>query len=245
METRLDRVAQGSEAWKQVCKDTWSSYKDKYEALKAVKGGGSGASSKSREFANGYKAIMSKKGPLLLKEDSNDSKKTVFYGWPEGVSFQDLTEEAALQFIQNGGASGVNWGSHDGKPLVEKKGPFGRYIQWGTVSVNLLDGDTPDSVKNKLSEKQNAALHTLGEFEFRKGQYGPFMFKKSSGGKKPVFVSLPQDLDPKTLTLEAAKRIYENGVTQKKQGGGGFRGGRGGSRGGSRGGRGGAAAAAK
>ena len=75
------------------------------------------------------------------------------------------------------------------------------------------------------------------------------MFKKTSGGKKPVFVSLPQDLDPKTLTLEAAKRIYENGVTQKKQGGGGFRGGgRGGSRGGrggSRGGRGGAAAAAK
>jgi hypothetical protein len=183
----------------------------------------------------------------LLKEDSNDPKKTVFYGWPEGVSFQDLTEEAALQFIQNGAASGVNWGSHDGKPLVEKKGPFGRYIQWGTVSVNLLDGDTPDIVKNKLSEKQNAALHTLGEFEFRKGQYGPFMFKKSSGGKKPVFVSLPQDLDPKTLTLEAAKRIYENGVTQKKQSGG-FRGGRGGSRGGrgGRGGsRGGAAAAAK
>ena len=249
METRLDRVAQGSEAWKQVCKDTWSSYKDKYEALKAVKGSGGGASSKSREFRDGYKAIMSKKGPLLLKEDTNDPKKTVFFGWPEGVSFQDLTEDAALQFIQNGSASGVNWGTHDGKPLVEKKGPFGRYIQCGTLSVNLLDGDTPDSVKAKLSEKQNAALHTLGEFEFRKGQYGPFMFKKTSGGKKPVFVSLPQDLDPKTLTLEAAKRIYENGVTQKKQGGGGFRGGgRGGSRGGrggSRGGRGGAAAAAK
>ena len=77
----------------------------------------------------------------------------------------------------------------------------------------------------------------MGEFEFRQGQYGPFMYKKPAKGKKPVFVSLPQDLDPKTLTVEAAERIYQNGMQQKSSGGGrgrgGFRGrGRGRGRGG-------------
>ena len=46
---------------------------------------------------------------------------------------------------------------------------------------------------------------------FRKGQYGPFMFKKGGTGR-PQFVSLPEGLDPKSLTLEAATRIYKNGI---------------------------------
>lgn len=244
METRLDRVANGLEPWKQVCKDTWLSYKDKYESLKAAKATVGGPSAKVREFADGYKAIISKKGPLLLRETDKEAKKADFFGWPEGVSFQDLTEEAAMEFIQKKTAAPVAgpWGTHDGKVLVEKNGPFGRYIECGTLRVNLVEGDTPASVQAKLSEKQNASLHTLGDFEFRKGQFGPFMFKKGGvNTKKPVFVSLPQDLDPKTLTLEAATRIYQNGVTQKQAAGAGG-GGRGGFRGGFRGGRGGAGA---
>lgn len=48
---------------------------------------------------------------------------------------------------------------------------------------------------------------------------------------------VPEGLDPKTLTLEAAERIYQTGILQKTSGGGrgGGRGGRGG-RGGGRGG---------
>jgi hypothetical protein len=58
------------------------------------------------------------------------------------------------------------------------------------------------------------------------------MYKKPAKGKKPVFVSLPEGLDPKTLTAEAAERIYQNGIQQKSAG---ARGGRGGFRGRGRG----------
>ena len=92
-------------------------------------------------------------------------------------------------------------------------GKFGPYIQWGSVNVPKTEGDTVFTLQEKLKAKEDASLHTLGDFVFRKGQYGPFMFKK--GGGKPQFVSLPEGLDPKLLTLEAATRIYQNGLTEK------------------------------
>jgi hypothetical protein len=99
-------------------------------------------------------------------------------------------------------------------------------------------GETPETLQVKFQQKRNANTYSLSSFEFRQGPYGMFMYKKAAGGKKPVFVGLPEGLDPKTLTLEAAERIYKNGLEQKKsappaRGRGGFRGrGRGRGRGG-------------
>lgn len=249
MESRLDSVAHGTEAWKQVCRDTWNSYKDTLETLRSKAGvakQSSGSNAKVREFSGGLKAVMAKKGPLLLQEDpSGDKDKTTFYGWPDGTSFQAITEEQARAFIQTKAAEKTNgaktWGTLEGIAIVQKKGPFGAYVEWNGVKAPLADNDTLETLQVKLQSKKESALHTLGEFEFRKGPYGVFMFKKAAGGKKPVFVGLPEGLDPKTLTLEAATRIYSNGVQEKKTAGGGrggFRGrGRGGFRGRGRGGR--------
>jgi reverse gyrase len=38
METKLDKIAEGSEPWKKVLEDTWKSYKDRYESLKKLSG---------------------------------------------------------------------------------------------------------------------------------------------------------------------------------------------------------------
>jgi DNA topoisomerase-1 len=242
METRLDRIAQGQEPWKQVCRDTWNSYKDHYAELKTTKKGSKGAelkaqrqaqtASKLKEFSNGLKAVFAKKGPVLLKEDEDGNKdKTKFYGWPEGIDFADMTEAKALEFLQSL-QNPTAWGTYNGVPIVVKKGPHGHYAQCGTLNVKVLDGETAESIQQKLEEKSKTTLHSLGEFEFRQGQYGPFMYKKPAKGKKPVFVSLPEGLDPKTLTAEAAERIYQNGIQQKSAG---ARGGRGGFRGRGRG----------
>ena len=177
--------------------------------------------------------MIGRKGPILLKEDPNgDKEKTKFYGWPEGVDFADMTEAKALEFLESL-SKPSQWGSFQGSPIVVKKGPHGYYAQAGTLNVKVVDGDTAETLQQKFEEKTKACLHSLGEFEFRQGQYGPFMYKKPAKGKKPVFVSLPQDLDPKSLSVEAAERIYTNGMQQKSSRGG--RGGRGGFRGRGRG----------
>jgi DNA topoisomerase-1 len=237
MESRLDKIAEGSELWKQVCRDTWNSYKDHYAELKTTKKGSKGAelkaerakqtASKVKEFSDGLKAVIGRKGPILLREDPSGAKeKTTFYGWPEGVDFADMTEDKANEFLEVL-KKPSSWGTFQGNPIVVKKGPHGYYAQAGSINVKVVDGDTAETLQEKFEEKTKASLHSLGEFEFRQGQYGPFMYKKATGGKKPAFVSLPEGLDPKTLTLEAAERIYTNGLQQKSSRGG-FRGGRGG-----------------
>lgn len=243
METRLDKIAQGEEAWKLVCRDTWNSYKDHYAELKTTKKGSKGAELKAervkqaaekvKEFGDGIKAVLGKKGPVVLKEDPDGNKdKTKFYGWPTGVDFADITEELAKQTIEAvEHPQPSQWGSFQGSPIVVKKGPHGYYAQAGSINVKVVDGDTADTLQQKFQEKVQTNLHSLGDYEFRQGQYGPFMFKKATGGKKPQFVSLPEGLDPKTLTLEAAERIYQNGLQQKTAGGRGGRGGRGRGRG--------------
>jgi DNA topoisomerase-1 len=212
MESRLDSVAEGKEPWKNVCRDTWNSYKDHYLELKGQKGSVLG---KVKEFTDGLKAVQGKKGPILLREDpSGDKEKTTFYGWPEGLSFSEITQEVAIAFCVKVKESteGKVIGLLNGQPMIEKSGKFGPYVQWGSVNVPKAEGDTVFTLQEKLKAKDESNLHTLGDFIFRKGQYGPFMFKKGGVGR-PQFVSLPEGLDPKLLTLEAATRIYQNGVT--------------------------------
>ena len=236
MEARLDKVAQGKEFWKDLCRDTWNSYKDHLQDLKRKKGTAAGntQNAKVREFGEGLKAVLGRKGPLLLREDASGTKeKTIFYGWPEGVGFYDLKEEDVKKFLasKQDVPATTAWGTFEGKPIVEKKGPFGTYFECGDLRVPMAPGETAETVQAKFDKKRNANTHSLGEFEFRQGPYGMFMYKKAPGGKKPTFVGLPEGLDPKTLTLEAADRIYKNGIEQKKANPstrGGARGGRGG-----------------
>ena len=245
MEGRLDSIAEGKEPWKQLCRDTWASYKEKYASLK--KSGSKAASSRQREFGNGLKAVLAKSGPLVLLEDeSGDKTKTRFLGWKEGVAFEAMTEEIAKQLLEQDNAKraaeSASLGTWNGNEIQLKNGPYGKYAQCGSTKVPYAEGDTVESLQAKLEAKESAVLHTLGEFEFRKGPYGVFMFKKATvKGKKPQFVGLPEGVDPKTLTEEAAIKIYQTGLQTKARarnfgtaagGRGGGRGGRGGFRGG-------------
>jgi DNA topoisomerase-1 len=230
METRLDKVAQGGEAWKQLCRDTWDSYKDHLQELKRKGGSNKNVNAKVREFGNGIKAVLGKRGPILLKEDpSGEKEKTRFFGWPEGVGFHDLKEEDALRLISNKEAPTALtpsiWGTFEAQPIVEKKGPFGIYFECGDLRVPCSPGETAETIQAKFQQKRGAVNHSIGSFEIRQGPYGLFMYKKAVGGKKPTFVGLPEGLDPKTLTVEAAERIYKNGIEQKKEGGFAARGG--------------------
>jgi DNA topoisomerase I len=214
MEDRLDKVAEGTEPWKQICRDTWATYKDRYGALKAAKGEAT-TSARQKVFAGGIKAVQSKKGPLLLVEGAT-KEDTEFYGWPTGTSFQDITEEKAVAHVaaERQKRAGESLGDYEGKPLRKCSGPFGAYVAWDSVKVPFAAGDTAETVIAKIRAKGEATLHTLGPFEFRKGPYGIYFFKKDIiKGRK--FASLPSGLDPKVLTLEAATKIYQTGIQQK------------------------------
>jgi DNA topoisomerase-1 len=225
METKLDKIAEGSEPWKKVLEDTWKSYKDRYETLKS-KSGGTQVNAKRKEFSDGLVAVMTGKGPLLLKEDTDGNKdKTIFYGWPPGKQLQTITEEEALAFIQEKSKqmAGDSMGEYNGNQILKKKGPYGLYAECNGVRVNCLPDTSLEDIIVKLQAKQESPARTLGPFQIRTGQYGPYLMKSSGGttssSKKPVCVSIPKGTDLDTLTAQQAGEIFEAGLKAKAAGG--------------------------
>lgn len=216
MEERLDRIADGKEVWKGICRDTWESFKEPYTALKAQKGT-QVQSAKQILFAEGVKAVQSKKGPILLIEGDSKDIPAVFYGWPEGVSFSEITEEVALAFVaQKKKEKEVQTlGLFEGEPMVCQSGPFGKYVVCGSVNIPWKENDTAETVRERILEKRASVLHEVGGFEFRRGPYGIYMFKKGTVGKARQFVSIPSGIDPKALTGEAAIKLYQTGLQLK------------------------------
>jgi hypothetical protein len=215
MEDRLDRVAQGEEAWKEICRDTWRSYEPAYTTLKTSTPA-TVSSTRQTLFSGGIKAVQSKKGPILLKEGATKDD-TVFYGWPEGLAFAAMTEEIAAQFVaaKQKEKAAETIGEYEGAPMIRQTGPFGHYVTCGGVNIPWAAGDTADTIREKLKAKGESVLHRIGPFEFRRGQYGVYMFKTDVTGKGRKFVGVPSGLDPKILTQEAATRIYQTGLQQK------------------------------
>ena len=225
MENRLDKVAEGQEPWKRVLEDTWKSYKDRYEGLKGSRAsGGTLVNSRRKEFADGIVAVMSGKGPLLLKEDPSGVKeKTIFYGWPLGKQLQSITEEEVRLFVENIGKqrAGSELGEYNGHPIVKKKGPYGLYAECNGVRVNCTEETGLEDIIAKLEAKgQETPAKTLGPFQIRTGQYGPYLMKTDTPkGKKPVCVSIPKGTDLDTLTAQQAGEIFEAGMKAKAKGG--------------------------
>ena len=208
MEDRLDLVESGSEQWTKLCSDTYNSYKDKYEQLKKVPAKEI-SNSKKIVLADGYEAVMGKFGPVLVKDKT-------FLGWPEGISFKDITDAHIKQFILNKDKLDI-FGYYEGEMLVRKKGKFGEYIVYNGTNISLKPGDSVETIIER-SKSKSETLHSLGEYIFKNGPYGTYMMKKvTAKGKKPIFVSIPSGLDVKTLSEEAAKKIYENNANKPKR----------------------------
>lgn len=212
MESRLDLISDGKEPCKTLLHDIWNSYKEQYNSLKS-KTGLETQSTRQKVFKSGIKAVQSKKGPVLLIESNGSA---VFYGWPKDIAFTSITEDIAnkhVEAVKKEQESG-HLGDYEGFPIDRKTGPFGSYISWNSLKIPWVETDTLDIIIEKLKQKTQSVLHTIGPFEFRNGAYGVYMFKKGNT-KNRQFVGLPKAVDPKTLTQEAATKIYQTGLQMK------------------------------
>ena len=206
MEKKLDKI---DDNWKDIIKNMWESYKERYENLSENGANGPNASNgiKSRDF-KGIKAIQSKKGPLLLIEGLKDTK---FLGWPEGVAFEDMTDEIALQFKETKETKETKEpiGEWNGQPIIKKEGKFGAYLQCGDVSVTYQE-ETLEQTIERLDRKKTTKK--FKDYVIRTGKYGPYIMKNSL--KKCV--SLPKGLDPNILTEKEVEVIYKAGLKPVK-----------------------------
>ena len=217
MEKRLDHISDGSEQWKQILQDMWKLYKDRHEEL-SKKPTLSTKSVKIKEFANGLKAVQSKKGPILLRELEKKGD-TIFFGWPTGIAFEEMTEEQANTFVQETQQKKVDdiIGYHEEQPILKKSGKFGEYIQYKETTIPYQEESlekTIERLEAKTIGKTNI-LKQFKEYVIRTGQYGPYIMKTTL--KKPQFVSLPKGITVDTLSEKEVEALYKLGQETKKK----------------------------
>jgi hypothetical protein len=211
MESRLDKIAGGNEAWKQVLHDTWNSYKERYFGLKKAVAAVAQDEERKRDMGGGLIAIKTRKGPLLMREGAT-KEDTKFFGWPSGVAFGALGSEEAATFVA--GLDKV-FGEFQGEEIHLKDGRFGKYCSWRDQNVPYKVGETVADIIKKLEAKTATAAEgrTVGPFEIRKGPYGLYMFKKDAVKKQ--FVSVPEGVNLDTLTAAACTVIFQKGLEAK------------------------------
>lgn len=251
MEKRLDTIARGEEEWKGVLGETWESYKERYEELVGSKAGSGPAEKpalleRKKEFTDGLKAVFGRNGPILLREGAGEpgapqsgrgrgrgrggkatskpAPQTTFYGWPEGVSWDEMDEARALAFIESTSAGIGSW---NGKAIQLKTGKFGKYIECDGLRANWKEGMTVEQAREELEKKKEGAAggKVIGKVEVRVGPYGPYMFLKDA--KKKEFVSVPKGVNLDLLGEAEAEALYVKELRMKVAKGG-WRGGRGG-----------------
>jgi DNA topoisomerase-1 len=226
MEAALDRISRGEAPWSSVLQSTWTKYADRYRSIMdspPVAGSGGGGPN-TKELGDGYKFVISKKGPLFVKESEVEGGAAKFASAPATLKPEDATLEdalAAFTLVTTGESLGTL--GPEGDPVLRKTGKFGPYVTWKGFNLSCKADDTLETLADKLLAKiaPDAVDHQVGPYKIKRGERGNLYMFKTGGVGKPTFVSVPEDTDWKRLTLEGAEALYKSLLGEKKGAGAG------------------------
>jgi DNA topoisomerase-1 len=220
MEQGLDEIAKANRPWKSLLQDTWDTYKERYLTHTT---GGVNKAAKERQLSPEIKVILSRKGPLFVKEAVPPEKKATFAPLPSNVSFESATlADAQTAFIQ---ASTAKQGEHIGmletEEIRKKKGPYGLYAECKGIRIPLKGEETIEQIQEKLIAKisfqtsETAFSRTVGEFTIKKGPYGLYFYKHTL--KRVSFVKFPTALDAEKVNAVDLQALYSAGLAKKRK----------------------------
>ena len=239
MEADLDNISRGTAPWKALLQRTWDTYKERYTDMTSRSGEGVAAAkaARQRDLAEGLKVILSRKGPLLVRDPPAGSAKSVkatFASLPAGKTFETVSAaDAAAAFAAAAAVrAGDLLGHLEGDEIRKKKGPYGLYAECKGARVPLKGDEDLARIQEKLVAKISFAAsgdafeRKVGDFTIKRGPYGFYFYKHAL--KRVRFVKFPVGVEPTTATAADLTAAY----AAPSRGGGGARGGRGGARGG-------------
>ena len=226
MEQKLDAVAKAEQPWKSVLQQTWDTYKERYTAM-TTGGAAVNRAAKERTLAENIKVILSRKGPLFVKEPPAGSPadaKATFAALPPSVTFESATlldANAAFAAAQQA-QQGELIGTLDTQEIRKKKGPYGWYVVCGTTNVSLRGDETLEQIQEKLQAKisfattETAFSRQVGDFMIKKGPYGLYFYKHAL--QKKTFVKFPATSNAETITATDLATLYSAGLKSKRRG---------------------------
>ncbi len=229
MEQRLDEISQGTHPWKSLLQTTWLTYKDRYIAATATGAAKAAKAAKERELAPGIKVILSRKGPLFVKDPPAGSPKTVkatFAPLQPPMTFESATlEQATAAFASATQAkAGELLGHLESDEIRKKTGPYGPYAECKGARVPLKGDETLEKIQEKLVAKISFTTatdgvapfeRTVGDYRIKRGPYGLYFYKHTL--KRVTFVKFPATLDAEKITLADLNGLYSAGIANKRR----------------------------
>jgi DNA topoisomerase-1 len=161
-------------------------------------------------------------GPYIQLGEANGGDKPKRASIPKGAALDDIDLERALALLSLPREIGIS--PETGEPIVAGIGRYGPYVQLGKTYANLEPGDDVLSIGlnravTLIAEKRARGPgrrfgaspgRVLGEhptkggaITVRSGRYGPYVTHEK------VNATLPNDIDPETITLERAVELID------------------------------------
>lgn len=232
MEADLDGISRGEKPWKALLQTTWDTYKERYTAMSASTPESRAAAKSARErlLAEGIKVILSRKGPLFVKDPPAGSPKTAkatFASLPAGAAFESVTAaDAEAAFAATAEArAGELVGNLGADEIRKKKGPYGFYAECKGARVPLKGDEDLARIQEKLTAKISFAAaadgaapyeRKVGDYTIKRGPYGLYFYKHTL--KRVTFVKFPEGPDPDKVSVGDLSALYSAGAARKRKG---------------------------
>lgn len=158
-----------------------------------------------------------KYGPLAQLGSSDDDEKPRYAGLMKGQDLDTITYEEAVDLFK----LPRSLGTFENKEVVAGNGRFGPFVKHDNKYVSLKKGDDPFTVdidraielikaKREKDEKRLIKAFDKSKIKVVNDRWGKPAVQY---GRK--FVRIPTDTDPKSLSLEDAKQLLEQGKSKK------------------------------
>jgi DNA topoisomerase-1 len=189
MEDVLDIIAKGDQEYHTLCRTCLEQINTINNTMKTKK-------SEQIIIDDNHTYMIGKHGPVI-KHTAKD--KTEFISIKKDIDLEKLKkgEYKIEEIIQNNQIDKI-LGKYENQELVLKKGKFGLYVTWGNNkksinTININENDiTLDDVVNFINNKNNSNIirEINKDISIRIGQYGHYIFYKTTKMTKPKFIKI-------------------------------------------------------
>ena len=157
-----------------------------------------------------YAKVGKNGGFIQLGDNEKEAgEKPRFAPLPKRKSVKTVTLEQALKQLALPALPRELGEAPDGAMLIAANGPFGPYLKGGKYNIPMKDCDpytvTFEEALPLYQKKLDSMVADWGDVQIIIGAYGPYV--KGPGRRNNV--KIPKDVDPKTITEEAARKMLE------------------------------------
>jgi len=204
MEDNLDKIANGDKVWHTLCREGNGCINILSEKIKGEK-------RETIRIDDDHVYMIAKYGPVIKKDVDGD---ITFLSVKKDIDMTKLKEGGYKleDIIENKARQGETLGEYKGYDVHVRDGKYGLYISYNGKNYSIkglkksMDELKLDDVIDILSGKKSANPNVLKilreDLSVRRGKWGPYLFYKTEGMKKPKFLKMPKDLKWQAQNIE-------------------------------------------